>query len=230
MVAGPKKQRHHRTMDAIVRNVAIMDGASALDWRVLHAIEIHQGYKDWKCRLSLDRIAKVARCSKRAASRSSRWWRIMGAIAIRRTGKFNTFEILQELSPVPEKVHGQRQLSRKKQKRDSGGRFAPSTDIKSSPSAAIPRSRSAADRTRGLLQEVHNYIPPPPPTGGDGPEAPHPTAASEPTSPRMLISYESIKKLVDEKGPDFVINYMREHDYAVPECLLKLAKSRQEGR
>lgn len=40
-----KRRTHHRTMDAVVLNAEIMDTAKAVDWRVLHAIELHQGIR-----------------------------------------------------------------------------------------------------------------------------------------------------------------------------------------
>jgi len=215
MAAGDKKARHHRTMDAIVYNTAIMDGASALDWRVLHAIAVYQGYQTWRCRLSLDRIAKIARCSKRAACRSTQWWRDMGAIAIMRTGKFNVFEILQNLRPSPEIVHGQRQFSHEKQKRGPRGRFVPSTELPSSRSAAIPSSRSAATITRSLEQDVLNESPPPPPTGGNG----RSSETSARPSHTLIISDHTIREMLKIKTEKEVLELLKKGGYPVPPFL-----------
>jgi len=138
-------KKHHRTMNAIVLSPEIMDNASALDWRVLHAIELHQGYKTWRCRLSLGLIAQVARCSRKSAGNSSRWWAEMGVLKITRTGKSNIFEVVQDFQLPPERVHRQRHISRTSQKRGPRGKWAPSTAHQSPPSGpgdSVPRELS----------------------------------------------------------------------------------------
>lgn len=107
--------------------------ASAVDWRVLHTVEYHQNYKTWKCRLSLARIAKVARCSRTRASTSTHRWQNWGFIKITRSGKFNVYEIVRNFQPSPGIVLHTRNISRKDRKRNPKGQYSPSVERKSSP-------------------------------------------------------------------------------------------------
>lgn len=208
------KNRHHRTMDAVVLDVEIMDTASALDWRVLHAVEIHQGYKTWRCNLSLDRIAKVARCSNKSAGNSSRRWAKWGVLKITRTGGANIFEVVQDFQPSPDRVHRQRHITRKSQNRGSGGKWAPSMSHQSPPSDGLQSPPSDGHITRGLSSEVLNKNPPPPPTGGND------RSSEASARPVPAITYEAWKELVKTRGRTWTIDYAREHNYPIPEFLL----------
>jgi hypothetical protein len=202
-------------MDAIVHSAAIMDGASALDWRVLHAIEVHQGYKTWRCQLSLDRIAKVARCSRKAAGNASRWWAKMGVLKITRTGMSNVFEIIQDFRSSPERVHGQRHISRKSQKRGPRGRFAPSTAHQSPRSTAHQSPPCDGHITRSLEREVFNESPPLPPTGGRG----RTSETSGRPALTLSISDDTIRKLMEIKTREEVIEILKKGGYPVPSFL-----------
>ena len=205
-----KRRTHHRTMDAVVLNSEIMDTAKAVDWRVLHAIELHQGYKTWRCRVSLDRIAKIARCSKKGAGNSSRWWQALGVIRIRRSGRFNEYEIVQDFQPSPDIVHGQRHISHKNQKRGSRGQFAPSTAHQSPPSTAHQSPRCTAHTTRGLSSNVFNDIPPSaPPQGENGLRS---ETSSDHHNP-PLISKETLREFKKLKGSAWLRSYMETNNY-----------------
>jgi len=205
-----RRRTHHRTMDAVVLNPEIMDTAKAVDWRVLHAIELHQGYKTWRCRVSLDRIAKIARCSKKGAGNSSRWWQSVGAIRIRRSGRFNEYEIVQDFRPSPEIVHGQRHISHKTQKRGSRGQFAPSTALQSPPCTALQSPRSTAYTTRSLSSDVFNKSPlSAPPQGGNRLRSE--TSSDAHTPP--LISKETLREIQKAKGRVWLEAYMKDRGF-----------------
>jgi hypothetical protein len=189
-------------MDAVIMDEFIMDNAKAVDWRVLHAIELHQGYKSWRCRLSLDRIAKVARVSYRKACTSSRWWEALGVLKIKRTGKFNAYEIIQDFERSPEEVHRPRMFSHKQQKRGIRGKYAPSTDVPSSPSTDVPNITTGGNYNYISSPNVSHNIPPLSPQG----ETTH-------ISPTIQISEETIKEWKKLWGPDKLKRYLEDHGY-----------------
>lgn len=205
-------------MDAIILDSEIMDGASARDWRVLHAIELHQGYKSWRCKLSLSRIAAVARCSRKGAGNSCRWWAKMGVVKIVRTGKANVYEIIHDFRPSLDGLHRERHISHETQKRGPRGRFAPSTAHQSPQQTAHQSPPSTA---QGSEREVFNEksltrgVPPPPPEGGNG-RAPEASAR-----PSLIISDDTIKKLIEAMGPEAVVQKLREGNYPIPPYLLQ---------
>jgi hypothetical protein len=205
MIAAAKN-RHHRTMDWILEDAEIMDNASKLDWKVLHAVEKYQGYKSWRCRLSLDRIAAVARCSRKRAGNSSRRWAKWGVLKIKRTGKSNIFEVVQDSRPSPERAHRQRHISQKSQKRDPKGKWAPSTAHQSLP--------CDGHITRGLLREVFIENPPPPPTGGNGRSS---EAAARPV---LTISEGILREYLKIKTKAQVRDMLKQGNYPIPEFLL----------
>lgn len=208
------RNRHHRTMDAVVLDPEIMDTARALDWRVLHAIEIHQGYKTWRCKLSLDRIAEVARCSPKSAGNSSRRWAKWGVLKITRTGKSNIFEVVQDFQPSPDRVHRQRHISRKSQKRGPRGKWAQSTAHQSPPSTAYQSPPCDGHITRDLLREVFNENPPPPPPGGNG------RASETSARPVLTITEGTIRELLKIKSREEVVELLKQGNYPVPPFLL----------
>jgi hypothetical protein len=182
-------------MDAVIKDEFIMDHARAVDWRVLHAIEIHQGYKTWFCRISLDRIAKVARCSKRTACTSSRWWGEMGVLKITRRGKFNEYKIVQDFRHSPGIVHRPRTFSQKQQERGPRGKYAPSTDIHSSPLTDIPNVTTGGNYNNKSSSEVFLQDPPHSPTGGSGPTSEEKSGSRLPSS--------TVRSAPPPEGEDF---------------------------
>ena len=228
MNEAAEQSKHHRTLDAIILEPAIMDGASARDWRVLHAIEIHQGYKTWRCKLSLSRIAEVARCSRKGAGNSCRWWEKMGVLKIVRTGKANIFEIVRDFQPSPERVHRQRHIS---QKRGSRGRFAPLTAHQSprqtaqqSPPSMAQGSEREVFNEKSLTRSIPPISPqgdsnaPPAPSRGSG-HASETSARPLPPSP-LSISEATIKELMRIKGREGVLELLKKGNYPIPEFLL----------
>jgi len=201
-------------------NPEIMDHARACDWRVLHAISVHQGYRTWKCRISLARLEKIARCNRKTVSKSAHWWADRGILRIRRAGKLCEFEIIRDFASYPDNVHRPRPISKNSQKRDSRGKYAPSTDSNSSPYTDVDSSPCTDYRTRSLSSEVLNKIPPPPPTGGNG----RPSEAS--VRPASQISPETVKEFIGAWGEARTRQYLLDHGYPLPEGIFAAPKRR----
>jgi len=227
MVADEKIRRHHRTMDFVVENAEIMKNASAVDWRILHALEQHAGYNTWKTfPLSLAHIAKDAFCSRRAAIRSTRWWRQMGIIGIRRDKRFNIYEILRILQPSPEKGASPRHLTPRSLKRDHQGRIVPSVGTPKVPAHGTLGVPAHGTHSEKFLSEVFSENPPSPPTGGSG----RASGTSARPSLTLTISDSTIRKLMEIKTREEVIEILKKGGYPVPPFLLGVDNERPDGR
>ncbi len=116
------RMRFHRTLNAIIEDPETRDGATRIDWVVLHVIEARAGYKTWRCRLSQDAIAAAAGCSRRHAKRSVSWWRARGWLRVVRNGRTNVYEI-GDFRPAPGKGDTLRPISEGRWKEQNWGRL-----------------------------------------------------------------------------------------------------------
>lgn len=228
------KPRHHRTINAVIFHPEIAK-MSAVDWRVLHAVEYHQNYRTWKCRLSLARIAKVALCSRTNASASTHRWQKMGFLKIARSGKFNTYEIVRNFLPYPGIVLHTRNISSKSRKRDSRGRYSSSAERESSPymehrsspyvehttidssseileqSSPFPSQReqpNSEEKSGGPLSPLVVRLGPPPERKNLA-EGRKTEAKKSPLMP----SPETMKKLKEAMGCEKLKTYLMDHGY-----------------
>lgn len=196
----------------------IQDNASATDWRVLLAIARRQGYQNRRTfPIYIDTTAQDARCSRRAALRSISWWVEVGALIKTKRRRVNVYEIRQHFTVPSGMSASPRHNTPRALKRDAQGRIVPPAVTRKVPTHGTIEVPAHGTLNQRSSSEVFNENPPPPPTGGNGRSS---ETSSRPLPPRMSISEETIRKLIEVKGREEVISILRQGDYPIPEFLL----------
>lgn len=198
----------------------IMDTASATDWRVLLSICRHQGWKAGPnyrktFKLAVAKTAEEARCSRRAALRSIRWWREVGVIKITKRHRMNVYEIVSTIQPSPVIGAMPRHKTPKGRKKGDMGRFVPSAVTDKVPAHGTGMVPAHGTPNQKSSSEVFSDNPSSaPPTGGNG-RAPETVAR-----PCLSLSETTLKELEKTLGRERLIEHLRQGDYPIPEWLL----------
>jgi hypothetical protein len=209
-----------RVATAVLRSPQIMDDASATDWRVLLTICQHQGWKKGPryrktFRLSVDRTAEEACCSRRTALRSISWWCKMGALRKTKDQRMNVYEIVDTLPPSSGIGAKPRHNTPRNPKRGDHGQYVPSVGTRKVPAHGTDTVPAHGTPNQKSLSEIFNENPPPPPTGGNG------RLSETSARPSHIISDDTIKALLKIKNKEQVLDLLKKGNYPIPAVLLE---------
>lgn len=189
---------------------AILDHASAADWRVLLSIARHQGYQNRRTfPIYIDRTAEEARCTRRSVFRALEFWVKTGVLIKTKRRRMNVYEIAQYFTTSPGMGDSQRHNTVRNPNRDEDGRYVPLRVSPEVTAKGTGRVTARGTPNQKSLSEVFYETPPFPPTGGDAPQR-H----------RKTISDERTRELLKRSTREDVIKMLIQGNYFIPESLL----------
>jgi len=181
---------------------AILDHASAADWRVLLAIARHQGYQNWRTfPISVDRTAEEARCTRRSVFRALEFWVKTGVLIKTKRRRMNVYEVAQYFAVSPGMGDSQRHNTARNPNRNENGRYVPLRVTPEVTAKGTGRVTARGTPNQKSLSEVFSEM-------------------SQPQRHRRTISDERIQELLKASSPKDVIKMLVQGNYFIPEFLL----------
>jgi len=206
------KPQFFRVGSSLVKDGALR-GMTAVDLKVYMVLALHANWTTGKCWPSYKTIRTLSGCSFDCIATATRRLVGLGTISISKEkgkkGRRNVYTVFRTLRPSPgtrsDGTEYPPTVKQKHNKRDALGRYR-------SDGTEAYRSERTEDPHSDGTEQNEIYI-----NESDGIRS----KSFEANERHSLISPETFKKLEKERGRAWTLAYAREHNYPIPEELLR---------